>query len=705
MKKFFYPDSMVVVGVSITKINLGRIILLSNLQQGYEGRLYGVGARDGEVDGVKVYPGIEQLPEIPDVAILITPAKTIPDELEKCGKKGINRVVIESGGFSEFSSDETDLEKEVLAIAQRYGIKIIGPNCIGTVNFEKHMMMPFAFFKKVNKTGNVSLISQSGGVGNTYLHGLPENHIFLAKFASVGNKLDLDEVDFLEYFLEDPKTEIIVCYLEGFSRGRDFYNLAMNSQKPVIVHKSNRSPESASIAQSHTTALSAGDDVVDAALSQSAVIRAEDEDEVIRAVKAMKLPPMRGKKVAVLSRSGGHAVISADACVKYGFDMISFPDSFLEAIRGMYITRVITHQNPLDLGEIFDYTIFTSILEEALKLDEIDGILFNHLYQAEYEAEMSRTFLDSVDKLVKKYKKPVMVTMISDAEELLDIKKNHPLPVFSTPNDAAHALFISAQYHERKTQRDNRGTENHSIIDLSRIREFLLQSKYRQRQPLLHENLEMCAMAGIRSVRGKRIFTIDELQDVSIGFPLAAKLVSSDASHKSDADGVKLSINDYDELSDMIAEMKISLESYLPGADFSGVYVHEMATAGAEFFVGARRDPVFGPIVMTGMGGIFVELYRDVAICLAPVTIHEAWDMVQSLKSYPLFQGFRGKPPLDAQSLVDVIMRVSELVTGVNAIHEIDLNPVFVYDEGKGSTVVDCRIFLQDAATVDLITS
>jgi len=295
--------------------------------------------------------------------------------------------------------------------------------------------------------------------------------------------------------------------------------------------------------------------------------------------------------------------------------------------------------------------------------------------------------------------------MISDAEELLDINKNHPLPVFSTPNDAAHALSISALYQERKIQRNNRGIENHSMIDVSSIRKFLLQSIYRQRQPLLHENLEMCDMAGIRSVPGKRIFTVDELHDVSIGFPLAAKLVSTDASHKSDADGVKLNINDYDELADTIAEMKISLESYLPGADFSGVYVHEMAPAGAEFFVGARRDPVFGPIVMTGMGGIFVELYRDVAISLAPVTINEAWDMVQSLKSYPLFHGFRGKPPLDAQSLVDIIMRVSELVTGVSVIDEIDLNPVFVYAEGNGSTVVDCRIFLKDAAAVDLITS
>ena len=705
MNKFFYPDSMAIVGVSTTRINLGRLIIMSNIQQGYAGRLYGIGARDGEVDGVKVYDSIGSLPEIPDVAILITPAKTIPGQLEECGKKGITHVVIESGGFSEFSSDEVDLEKEVITIAERYGIRMIGPNCIGTVNFEIHMMMPFALFKKGSKTGNVSLISQSGGVGNTYLHGLPENHIFLAKFASVGNKLDLDEVDFLSYFIEDPKTEIILCYLEGFSRGREFFDLAMNSDKPIIVHKSNRSPESASIAQSHTTALSAGDDVVDAAFSQAAVIRADDEEEVIRAVKAMQLPPMRGRRVAVLSRSGGHAVISADACARYGFEMIHFPDSFLQAIRSMYETRVISHQNPLDLGEIFDYTIFTRILEEALKLDEVDGVLFNHLYQSEYEANTSRTFLDSVVELVEKYNKPAMVTMISDAEELLDIHKNHPMPVFSTPVAAASALNISATYHERKRNRDNRGQKQESLFDVNNISEYLSAPVYRHRQPLLDENLEICSLAGMRSVRGKKIVTVDELEEVTIGFPLAAKLVSADASHKSDAGGVRLNISNYDELADAIKEMKESLEKYSPGADYGGVYVHEMAPSGAEFFVGARKDPVFGPIVMTGMGGIFVEIFKDISIRIAPITVHEAWDMVQSLTSYPLIQGYRGNDPLDAEALVDLIMRVSDLITEIDDIKEMDLNPVFIYKDGLGSTVIDCRIFIDNTTRFSVLPS
>ena len=262
MKSFFYPKSMVVVGASATKMNLGQIILLNNKQCGYQGRLYGVGSQAGEVAGIPVYTQIDDLPEIPEVAIMLTPARTIPALLEDCGRKGIRRVVIESSGFSEYAHGDHSLEQEVLDAAARHGIRFIGPNCVGTVNFEIKMMMPFAFFKAPPSGGRLAMIAQSGGVGGTYLHALPENAIIPGKFVAVGNKLQLDEVDFLEYFLMDEETDVVTLYLEGFSRGRMFHDLAMGSHKPIIVQKSNRSEMSAKIAQSHTTALSAGDDVV-----------------------------------------------------------------------------------------------------------------------------------------------------------------------------------------------------------------------------------------------------------------------------------------------------------------------------------------------------------------------------------------------------------------------------------------------------------
>ena len=368
MEKFFYPRSMVVIGASVKKMNLGHIIVLNNRKNGYEGNIYGVSREEGEIAGAPVYDSVDKIPEIPDVAIIISPAQTVPDFMEACGQKGIKRIVIESGGFSEYSDGQQTLEKKVLEIADRYNIRFIGPNCIGTVNFDIKMMMPFGFFPETPSGGRVAMIVQSGGVGGSYLGEFGDNAIIPGKFASIGNKLQIDEVDVLEYLMKDEKTDVIAMYLEGFKRGRAFFDLAIQSDKPIIVQKSNRSKITAKVAQSHTTALSADDDVVDGVFRQAAVIRVEDDIDFINAVKIIRLPLMKSRRVAVLSRSGGHAVMSVDACAKFGFSLVDFPPAFIETLKNIYNTRVIALQNPLDLGEIFDYTIFTRILEEALKL-------------------------------------------------------------------------------------------------------------------------------------------------------------------------------------------------------------------------------------------------------------------------------------------------------------------------------------------------
>jgi len=694
MKTFFSPKSMVVVGASATKMNLGQIILLNNKQCGYQGNLYGVGSQAGEVAGIPIYTDIVSLPEVPDVAIFLTPAKTIPALMDACGRKGIRRVVIESSGFSEYSHGDHSLEKEVLDVAARYGIKFVGPNCVGTVNFDIKMMMPFAFFKNPPSGGRVAMIAQSGGVGGTYLHALPENAIIPGKFVSIGNKLQLDEVDFLDYFLKDEETDVVTMYLEGFKRGRAFYDLAVRADKPVIVQKSNRSEASAKIAQSHTTALSSGDDVVDGLFRQAAVIRAEEEREFLNAVKIIRLPPMKGRRVAVLSRSGGHAVLSADACAKFGFDMVPFPPAFLEKLKTLYLTRVIAHQNPLDLGEIFDYTIFIRILEETLKLDNIDGVLFNHLYASTYEAEMSRTFLAGVEKLVREHGKPVAVAMLSDPAELLDVAKSQPYPIFTSPMEAAAALDISATYYERKTRRDKRGSLPAALTDKRLIDSLKLRCSREQRIPLTDEALDICRSAGLTTVKGWTVRNPEEGEAIFPRFPVAVKLISHKASHKTDVGGVRLNIKTRRSLRKVLAEMQQTFESI---AD--AFLIQEMAAPGVECFVGGHQDPVFGPVVMVGLGGIFIEVFKDTALRLAPVTKAEARDMVQELKAYPLLQGVRGRQAADVEALVEVIGKVSALLAAAPEIAELDLNPVIVHPAGKGVSLVDARIFFRQQAT------
>ncbi|HNZ65064.1 MAG TPA: CoA-binding protein, partial [Smithella sp.] len=553
MEKFFYPRSMVVIGASVKRLNLGHIIVLNNRQHGYYGNIYGVGREEGDIAGAPVFNSVEKIPEVPDVAIIISPAQTVPDFMEACGKKGIKRIVIESGGFSEYSEGQNVLEEKVLEIADRYGIRFIGPNCIGTINFDIKMMMPFGFFPRTVPGGRVAMIVQSGGVGGSYLGEFGDNAIVPGKFAAVGNKLQIDEVDVLEYLLHDDKTDVVAMYLEGFKRGRAFFDLAIQSDKPLIVLKSNRSNLTAKIAQSHTTALSADDAVVDGAFRQTAVIRVEDDIDFINAVKIIRLPFMKSRRVAVLSRSGGHAVMSVDACAKFGFTLVDFPPAFIENLKTIYNTRVIAHQNPLDLGEIFDYTIFTHILEEALKLPDVDGVLFNHLYISNYEGEMSRDFLSNVGKLVQQYQKPVAMTMVTDTQELVNISKNQEYPIFTTPLMAAKALHMSATYYENKTARDARGSHVRSSVDRAAIDKIKERCQSENRIPLTDEALQITAAAGIPSISGVTVTSAKEAGEAHLHFPVALKLLSRDASHKSDVGGVRLNIKNHGELKKAIS--------------------------------------------------------------------------------------------------------------------------------------------------------
>ena len=693
MEKFFYPRSLVVFGASITKMNLGQIVLLNNKQLGYEGKLYGVGSQAGDVQGIPVYSDVADLPEIPDVAIFLTPAKTVPALMDACGRKGIRRIVIESGGFSEYSSGSHSLEKEVLKVAEKYGMKVIGPNCVGTVNFDIKMMMLFTFFKGIPPSGRVGIIAQSGGVGATYLRAIIGHGIKPGKFVATGNKLQLDEVDFLEYFLHDERTSIITVYLEGFKRGREFFDLALQSEKPVIVQKSNRSALSAKIAQSHTTALSNNDEVVNGSFRQAAVIRVEDELDFINAIKVIRLPLMKGKRVAVLSRSGGHAVLSADACAKYGFEITPFPPVFIEKLKTIYNTRVIAHQNPLDLGEIFDYTIFTTILEEALKLDTFDGVLFNHLYSATFEAEMSRTFLAGVEKLVAQYQKPVCLAMISAREEVLDISQHYEYPIFTSPLEAASALHVSLDYYQRKKARDSRGRVPSYDVDLRAITTIRENCRREKRIPFTDEALNICNAAGLEPVKGVVIKNAKSAGRIGLTYPVALKLISRDASHKSDVGGVAINIANRRALLAATTEMEKTLKRLKPRPAIDGFLVQEMAPSGIECFVGGRRDQAFGPIVIVGLGGVFIEIFKDTAIALAPVTKREAADMLKELKAYPLLQGVRGKGRADVKALIEVICRVSTLLTNCPEISEMDLNPVIVHPEGQGVSIVDARVF------------
>lgn len=689
MQTFFYPESIVIVGVSSSSFNLANIVMMNNLKLGFSGDIFGVGtAPDPTLEKI-VYKHIEELPKVVDLAVLLTPARTIPSLMRSCGQKGIRRVVIESAGFTEFSEDGTLLAQEIKAIAREFDMRFVGPNCIGTINTRTNLFLPFGPIESLGVSGTISLIAQSGGVGSHYFMRMKEEGIGLSKSVSVGNKMDLDELDFLEYYEGDPETRAVGLYLESISRGRELFELACHSTKPWVFHKSNRSAGATSIARSHTAALSADDSIVDVALQQSGMIRVNTGNDLLNVLKVFELPLMKGNRVAILSRSGGHAVITVDACLNHGFEINPFPDDFFEALQEIYTSRVITQQNPLDLGEIFDYPLFARIVELALSLENIDGIIFNHLYIPGIETPGSRIFLAEVKALQQKYEKPVVVTMATEMKEFIDTAREVGFPIYLEPADAVNALAHSRNFARVKMKKDI--TREHSGSRSRRKVDWQGASFLNVDKGLSYLNSLDLPVAPFSVFSSRK-----ELRQKAgaLGYPLALKILSEKALHKTDVGGVIHSIQTEEQLIEAYENMKTAFLPLAQGESPAQFLLQKMIHGGQEFFIGARRDPLFGPLIVAGLGGIFVETLKDTAIRLAPITPAEAKEMLTELKSYAIIKGTRAQKSLDSDFFAQAIATISAVIADDETIAEIDINPIMLFQE-KG-VIVDTRFIKRE---------
>ncbi len=436
MQRIFYPQNIVVIGVSERPDNLARTVVENLCHFGYKGKLFAVGRRGGNVQGISIATSLDQVPDGLDLAVILTPAATVPDFMEACGRKGIRRVVIESGGFSEFSQEGRRLEQRLVEIAHRWDMRFVGPNCISVVNLENGVCLPFGDMSAgAARLGPASVVSQSGGVSLTYVDRLCMAGVGVDKAVSIGNKTDLNENDYLEYLLQDPGTKIVCLYLESIGEGRRLMDLARSSKKPIIVHKVNRGEASHRVALSHTAALADDDQIVSAALRQVGIIRAEDFRESVAIAQGLTLPPVRGKKLVVISRSGGHAVIAADAAERYGFQLAPLPDEFTEHVRALFPADVIAVTNPIDLGVIFDFGMYAGIVEECLKMLSPDAVLLINTYTLA-EAEGAHRLARRVEEIVRESGRPIAFCVYSQGNESQVVQQHTSLPVFAEIEDA-----------------------------------------------------------------------------------------------------------------------------------------------------------------------------------------------------------------------------------------------------------------------------
>lgn len=453
MRKFFYPSSIAVFGVADNPRNLAKNIISNCLDMGFQGAIYPVGREPGEVYGKEIITNPGSLPEGIDLAVILVPAKVVADTLDICGQKGILHAIISTGGFREFSDEDNQAERDVLLTAKRYGIRFIGPNCIGIICTGSGLCTPFnPLQSKKFKKGPVSLIAQSGGVTTQSAYQFSEEHIGFSKIISAGNKLDIGEIELLEYFVEDENTEQIHLYLESIDHGEELMRLARRSKKPIVIFKSNVTRTASETAKSHTAALSNNDRIVDGALRQAGIVRVNDINDMVVCSKALQLPPLTGERLVAISLSGGFSVILGDACEKYGFKCPKLPRELISEIEGFRRGGVIRMSNPMDFGDVYDIKALVFTLERCLALDNIDGLALSFIY----DPEMARIFggevgspeqmLAFIKKLCNTFNKPIALSFITEKKHIKMFKEINSFPVFNDPLESVRALRMLRDY-------------------------------------------------------------------------------------------------------------------------------------------------------------------------------------------------------------------------------------------------------------------
>ncbi len=698
MEKIFNPNSLVIIGLSSKASNIAKMILDNCLRWGFRGRIFGVNPRVevNNIRGIKMFKSVEDLPEVPDLAVCIVPAKFIAEYVDSCGRFGIKHMAIPSGGFAEFSEDGKRLSKDLLETARKYNIRFVGPNGLMVANTANGLCLPFIPCFPPPK-GGVSIITQSGLVGQTLFWLLEEERVGLAKFASIGNKLDLDETDFLEYFERDPETKIICMYLESIIRGDRLLQAARKSSKPIVIYKSNTTSAGRKAAMSHTAALSNDDEIVDAAFEDAGIIRVREFSDFMAVAKAFALPPMRGNRIMVMSPAGGFGVISADLCEKAGFEFADPGEEFYQGLSKFTNAGVIKFSNPLDMGDIYDPYMNAHVRYEVIHNDKVDGAIYIgnrppmpegddplvHLFTADVSKEVYGAILSSG--------KPMAICLHGISATLNNAKHNTNYPIFNSPEETVRALAAQRAWYARKAIPPG------SRRLPSAVRDSLAEWINAHIGDIGEESLDLLHLAGIPVAASA--LAKDEGQAVQlaakIGYPAVMKVSSPDALHKTEAGGVITGVSNEEEVRKNFSRIRSNLETYRKGARFEGVRMEEMAGEGFDMFIGGKYDVSFGPIIIFGLGGIYVETLKDIMTCMCPADHGIVYNKLKSLKSYGMLCGVRGMKPVDIDGYVNAIVKLSHVLAEFPEIKEIDINPIRLFHDGSGLCALDARIRME----------
>ncbi len=688
----FRPRSVAVVGASRQKHSIGWELLHNLLTSDFQGAVTAVNPSTPVVHSLHCYASVEDIPVPVDLAVLVVPSRHALGAVEACGRKGVRGVVIITAGFKEVGDAGARLELQMLDVARRHGMRLVGPNCMGVINTDPAVNLHATFSATHPLPGNIAFSSQSGALGEAVLASMRELGLGLSMFVSLGNKADVSTNDMLEYWEHDPRTNVILMYVESFGNPTRFVQIArrVTSRKPILAVKSGRTAAGARAAVSHTGALAAGTDIaVESLLAQCGVIRAATIKELFVYASAFATQPVpRGDRVAILTNSGGPGILATDVCVQLGLQLATFHEPTKDAMRAALAPEASV-ENPVDMIASADARSYEACLRQILGDDHVDAVIaiFTSL-----EMFDNVGVAEGILRGVAGTDKPVMVVFMgtAGAEEAVARLKRAGLPVFTFPEEAAYAVSGLTRYRkwlERPAGevREFDDMDRHAIADV-----LGAASEAGRGQLTLVEALTVIQSAGVRLTPWRDAGSAAAAGSAAddIGCPVALKISSAGIVHKSEAGGVRLGLRTRADVEDAAHEMLRAARAVDPAATL----VVQRMTKGTEVIFGVSVDPKFGPLLMFGLGGIFVEALKDVTFRVCPISTIDAAEMVTSIRAFPILAGARGGPVVDLDALQDVLLRLNDLVRAFPDIQELDINPCFAGDTAAGCLAADARI-------------
>jgi len=690
----FKPKSIAVLGASKTPGKIGNAVVRNILESGYQGSLYPVNPKEDTIEGLKCYSGVSEIQDPPDLAVICVPARFVCDTAEQCGKAGVKGLVVITAGFKEIGSEGLEMEKKLISICREHGMKMLGPNCVGLM--DTHTPLNASFAGAFPKQGEIAFLSQSGAMLIAILDWNISVGLGFSKIVSLGNKGDLSEIEFIEDAAKDPNTRVILCYIEDIVDGERFLDVAgwAAKKKPVIVLKSGTSQAGAQAASSHTGALAGSDLAYDTAFKQCGIIRARSMTELFDlAVAFAKSPIPKGKRVAIVTNSGGPGIITTDNVESNNLQMARFEKDTIEELRANLPVEAGIY-NPVDVLGDAKADRYRFALEKVCQDPNVDSVLMLMCPTSVTEFEgTARALIEIRDAYPDKaiFAANMGGDSLSGATRLLS---EAGIPCYTFPEPAINAIRGMVEYSAYRENKGQEKEESSLEVDKKSVKAVFYDVVKDNRLVLLgSEAADVARAYGIPAAPVVLTTTPEEAaaQAEKMGFPVVLKVASPKILHKTDVGGVQVNLGSAKEVKDAFIQIMDNVKSYLPRVVVHGIEVQKMMPKGTELIVGMTKDIQFGPLIAFGLGGIYVNLLKDVSFRLAKgLEPAEIKAMFEETKAYSLLRGYRGTPPADIKAVEDVVLRTARLVLDFPEITEIDMNPLVVYEEGV--SVLDIKI-------------